>query len=243
VLAEFRIAPLLLEPHGMRGDTVIEALVAGLARSPMPCGLIVCAMRTDTPEQTLRAADLAARYAGRGAIGFDLAGAERGFPATGLARVAGLGLTCHAGESDAGSRVLEAATLGATRIGHGVHIMSGASADETARWVDQARALELHFEVCPSSNIHTGAFASLAEHPIRAMVEAGLSVSCSTDNRLMSGVTLSGELMAIHAAPGLSVAQLAQTMRSAAAASFMPAEARTAALRAMQAWDAAIARA
>lgn len=247
VLAEFRMAPLLLETLGVRGDEVVEALSAGLARSPLPCGLIVCAMRTDAPDQTLRAADLAARYAGRGVVGFDLAGAERDFPATAhaaafaRARAAGLGLTCHAGESDAGSRVLEAATLGATRIGHGVHIMSGASADETARWVDQARALGLHFEVCPSSNIHTGAFASLAEHPIRAMVEAGLSVSCSTDNRLMSGVTLSGELMAIQTAPGLSVAQLAQTMRSAAAASFLPAEARAAALRAMQAWDAAIA--
>ncbi|MBC8058603.1 MAG: adenosine deaminase family protein, partial [Rhizobiales bacterium] len=84
VLAEFRIAPLLLEPHGMRSEAVVEALTAGLARSALPCGLIVCAMRTDAPEETLRAADLAARYAGKGAghgvIGFDLAGAERGFP-------------------------------------------------------------------------------------------------------------------------------------------------------------------
>jgi adenosine deaminase len=249
VLAEFRMAPLLLEPHGLRGEAVVEALVAGLARSPLACGLIVCAMRTDSPDETLRAADLAARYAGnsagKGVIGFDLAGAERGFPpaahATAFARArdAGLGLTCHAGESDTGARVLEAAALGATRIGHGVHIMSGASADETARWVDAARALGLHFEVCPSSNVHTGAFASLAAHPIRKMVEAGLSVSCSTDNRLMSCVTLSGELAAIHAEPGLSLAQLAETMRSGAAASFLPAEVRAAALRAMHAWGAA----
>ena len=245
VLAEFRMAPLLLEPHGLRGEAVVEALVAGLARSELACGLIVCAMRTDAPDETLRAAELAARYAGAGAIGFDLAGAERGFPpgahkaAFACARDAGLGLTCHAGESDAGSRVLEAAALGASRIGHGVHIMSGATPDETARWVDEARALGLHFEVCPSSNIHTGAFASLAEHPIRAMVEAGLSVSCSTDNRLMSGVTLSGELAAVHSAPGLTLPQLAQTMRSAAAASFLSADVRSSALRAMQAWDAA----
>ena len=135
--------------------------------------------------------------------------------------------------------MLEAAALGATRIGHGVHIMSGATPDETARWVDAARALGLHFEVCPSSNIHTGAFASLAAHPIRAMIEAGLDVSCSTDNRLMSGVTLSGELAAIRDRPGLSTAQLAQTMRAAAAASFLPREVSEAAMRAMRAWDAA----
>ena len=252
VLAEFRMAPLLLEPHGMKGEAVVEALLAGLARSSLPCGLIVCAMRTDAPAETLRAAELAARYAGgsagsnsgHGVIAFDLAGAERGFPpgahaaAFACARDAGLGITCHAGESDAGSRVLEAAQLGATRIGHGVHILSGTDADEIAERVDAARAFGLHFEVCPSSNIHTGAFASLAAHPIRRMIEAGLSVSCSTDNRLMSCVTLSSELAALHAEAGLSAAQLAQTMRSAAGASFLPADVRAEALRAMRAWDA-----
>lgn len=249
VLAEFRIAPLLLEPHGVSGDAVVEALVSGLRRSALACGLIVCAMRTDAPDETLRAAELAARHAGRGVIGFDLAGAERGFPpaphaaAFARARDAGLGLTCHAGESDAGSRVLEAAALGATRIGHGVHIMSGATPEQGAEWVAAAHERGLHFEVCPSSNVHTGAFASLAAHPIRAMVEAGLSVSCSTDNRLMSGVTLSGELAAIHAEPGLSLAQLAGLMRSAVSASFLPVAQREAAMQAMKRWDEVVASA
>jgi adenosine deaminase len=242
VLAEFRMAPLLLEPLGMPGEAVVEALVAGLKRSPLPSGLIVCAMRTDAPAETLRAASLAAAYRDRGVIGFDLAGAERGFPpgphaaAFACARDAGLGITCHAGESDVGSRIFEAAALGATRIGHGVHVMNGATPDETARWIDRARALDLHFEVCPSSNVHTGAVASLAQHPIRAMVEAGLSVSCSTDNRLMSDVSLSDELRAIHTEPGLSLAQLAGLMRQGAAASFLPASTRALASKAMDAW-------
>jgi adenosine deaminase len=243
VLAEFRMAPLLLEPFGMPGEAVVEALLEGLKRSPLPCGLIVCAMRTETPADTLRAASLAARYREHGVIGFDLAGAERGFPpaahaaAFACARDAGLGLTCHAGESDVGSRVFEAAALGATRIGHGIHIMRGETAAETADWLARARELKLHFEVCPSSNVHTGAFASLAEHPIRAMVEAGLSVSCSTDNRLMSDVTLSGELQAIHTELGMPMAELAALMRSAAKASFLPEAAREAALVSMRAWD------
>ena len=247
VLAEFRMAPLLLESHGMPGEAVVEALVAGLARSPLACGLIVCAMRTDSPAETLRAADLAARYAGRGVIGFDLAGAERGHPPTphaaafARARDAGLGLTCHAGEADSGARVLEAAALGATRIGHGVHVMLGATPAQTGAWVGAARALGLHFEVCPTSNVHTGAVASLAAHPIKAMLEAALSVSCSTDNRLMSGVTLSGELAAIHDRPGLSVAQIVQLMRDGAGASFLPASDREAAVQALDAWDAASA--
>ena len=236
VLAEFRMAPLLLEPHGLSGEAVVEAVLAGLARSPLPCGLIVCGMRTDNPADTLRSARLAARYRDKGVIGFDLAGAERHFPPSGhvaaleVAREAGLGLTCHAGESDRGERVLEAAGLGATRIGHGINIVRGDTPEQSAQWVARARDLGLHFEVCPSSNVHTGAVSSLEVHPIRDMIEAGLSVSCSTDNRLMSGVTLSAELAALHARTGLTHMQLAGLMRAAVGASFLPRAARDAAM-------------
>ncbi len=235
VLAEFRIAPLLLEAFGLRGEAVVEALLAGLARSALPCGLIVCAMRHESPQHTQRAAQLAARYAGAGVIGFDLAGAEAGHPpadhaaALAAARNAGLGLTCHAGEADVGARVLEAAALGATRIGHGIHIV-----DDAAN-LRQARELGLHFEVCPSSNVHTGAAASLAAHPLRRMLEAGLSVSLSTDNRLMSGVSLSDEWQHVQREMGLDAATLQTMNRAAAAASFMPAADRAAALAAIDA--------
>ncbi len=243
LLAEFRMAPLLLEPYGLSGEAVIEALLRGLKRSPMPSGLIVCAMRTDAPEQTLRSAALAARFSGQGVIGFDLAGAERGHPpgahaqAYARARNAGLGLTCHAGEADVGSRVLEAAALGATRIGHGVNIMRGSTSAQTSQWIAQARERDLHFEVCPSSNVHTGAVPSLATHPIGLMADAGLSVSCSTDNRLMSGVTLSGELKALNSELGLSPTQLAQLMHNAVRASFLPASVRESALSTMKHWQ------
>lgn len=232
VLAEFRIAPLLLESYGLSGETVVEALLRGLKKSALPCGLIVCAMRTEAPVDTLRSARLAARYRDQGVIGFDLAGAERGFPPTphrdaiNAARDAGLGITLHAGEADEGSRVLEAAALGATRIGHGVHIMTSADNTRHHAWIDEARRLALHFEVCPTSNVHTGIAPSVAEHPLRAMIEAGLSVSVSTDNRLMSGVTLSGELSVAHAENGLAIEALLQSMRDAARASFLPEDVR-----------------
>jgi adenosine deaminase len=246
VLAEFRMAPLLLEPHGMSGEAVVEAVVAGLARSSLPCGLIVCGMRTDNSDDTVRSARLAVRYRDRGVIGFDLAGAERYFPPSGheeamaIARDAGLGLTCHAGESDSGDRVLEAAGLGATRIGHGIQIVRGETQKQTAEWVDCARGLGLHFEVCPSSNVHTGAVSALEVHPIRDMIAAGLSVSCSTDNRLMSGVTLSAELEALHARTGLTLEQLAALMRAAVGASFLPRAARDAAMARVESGWAAL---
>jgi len=233
VLAEFRIAPLLLQAFGLAGDAVVEALLAGLARSRLPSGLIVCAMRHEPPAHTLRSARLAAQYAGGGVVGFDLAGAELGHPpgehaaAFAVARDAGLGLTCHAGEADVGARVLEAAAMGATRIGHGIHIV-----DDDAN-LRRAHELGLHFEVCPSSNVHTGAAASLAAHPLRRMLNAGLSVSVSTDNRLMSGVTLSDELRVAHEVLGLDRPMLRALNRAAAAASFLPEAVRSAALAAI----------
>ena len=240
ILAEFRLAPLLLEEHGMSGEAVVEAILAGLKRSGLACGLIVCAMRPEAPERSVRAARLAARYAGDGVVGFDLAGAELGYSAKvhraafAIAREAGLGLTCHAGEAGGGDYVMEAADLGVARIGHGIHVVRGDPA-QTAQWAARARDLGLHFEVCPSSNVHTGAVGSLEVHPIREMIAAGLSVSCSTDNRLMSGVTLSDELEALHERTRLTAAQLGELMRAAVQASFLPRAKRDAALAQLEA--------
>lgn len=250
VLAEFRMAPLLLEAHGLQAEAAIEALVTGLQRSRLPSALIVCAMRTDSPAQVERAAQLAARYAGLGVVGFDLAGAERGFPATqhrraiDVARAAGLGITLHAGEADSGERVLEAIALGATRIGHGVQIAvsdDAANSEQASLRMAQVaalrvRGLPVHFEVCPSSNVHTGACQALANHPLPAMLAAGLDVSVHTDNRLMSAVTHSQELANVHHALGWSMADTARSMQSAAQASFLPQAARAAALAHITAW-------
>lgn len=245
VLGEFRMAPLLLEPLGLPAEAAVEAMLAGLARSRLRAGLIVCGMRPDDPAKVMRAAKLAARYKEQGVVGFDLAGAELGFRADvhagafRFAGEAGLGLTCHGGEAGSGENVMEAIELGATRIGHGINIMKG-TPRETERWIERARTAGTHFEVCPSSNVHTGAVPSLEQHPIGRMLEAGLSVSCNTDNRLMSGVKLSGELEAVHARTGLTLAQVGALMRNAVEASFLPADARRAARDQLnQAWTAA----
>src|SRR5260221_7169796 len=154
----------------------MEALLAGLRRSALASGLIVCGMRPDPPERTVHAARLAALYRDAGVVGFDLAGAELGFSALvhaeafGVARDAGLGLTCHAGEAGGGEYVMEAAALGVSRIGHGIHIVRGESARQTAEWIARAREFELHFEGCPGRNGHPGAGASLQGHPIPPLI-------------------------------------------------------------------------
>ncbi len=146
VLAEFRIAPLLFEAHGVPAEAAVDAMLAGLAQSPLPSGLILCGMRHQFGGEVERTAELAIRYLGRGVVGFDLAGPEAGFPpsrhAATLARVraAGVPITLHAGEADVAERVIEAADHGAVRIGHGVHL-SQALADPARRHlVEEARA-------------------------------------------------------------------------------------------------------
>src|SRR5258706_15737941 len=144
---------LLLEEYGMSGEAVMEALLAGLARSSLACGLIVCGMRPEPPERTLHAARLAARYRDGGVIGFDLAGAELGFSAAvhaeafAVARDAGLGLTCHAGEAGGGENVMEAADLGGSRIGHGIHVGRGGTPQQTPPRGARGRGAGVHFEV------------------------------------------------------------------------------------------------
>jgi adenosine deaminase len=244
VLAEFRIAPLLFEAHGISGEAAIEALVAGLRRSPLPSGLIVCAMRHLPPAETVRAARLAVACRDRGVIAFDLAGAEFGHPpgehaeAIAVARDGGLALTLHAGEADAAQRVVEAARLGATRIGHGVRLADALSDPQRRALVDEVIERGVHLEVCPTSNVHTGAAASIAVHPIVALHRAGVSVGVNTDNRLMSGITLSGECAALLEHTPLTPHDLFQMQVHAAQHSFLPKAQRDAALEALRAFSA-----
>ena len=244
VLAEFRIAPLLFEPHGVSGDAAVQALLEGLSRSALTSGLIVCSMRELPPSETERAVRLAIRWHGRGVIGFDLAGAELGHPpgeharALALARDAGLPLTLHAGEADGAPRVLEAVRLGARRIGHGVRLVDALHDPALAELLLQVKASGVHLEVCPTSNLHTGAAASIATHPIRALWRAGLSLSFHTDNRLISCITHSGEALRLVREVGLKPVDLGEMTIQAARHSFMPETARTNALALVRAWAA-----
>ena len=246
VLAEFRVAPLLFEPLGVAGDAAVEALLAGLSRSALPSGLIVCAMRDHSDEEIARSAELALRWQrrpnGAAVVGFDLAGPEAGWPATRHARLlarvreAGLGLTLHAGEADVGQRVLEAVRLGATRVGHGVRLVDLLAGPSGAEVLEEVRTSGVHLEICPTSNVQTGAAPSLAEHPIRALWQAGVSLSFHTDNRLMSRVSHSSEAADLVQDAGFSWTNLVQMGGLAARASFLGTEPRSRAEAALRAW-------
>lgn len=245
VLAEFRIAPLLFEAHGVAGEAAVEAMLAGLARSPLPTGLIVCAMRHLDDAEIARSAALALRYRGKGVVAFDLAGPEAGFPATRHAtllkrlRDAGLNLTLHAGEADEGVRVVEAVRLGAQRIGHGVRLADAIGHPQHQAWVDEVRAAGAHLEVCPTSNVHTGAAASIASHPIRALWQAGVSLSFHTDNPLISCLNLSTEAGRLVHQAGFGFDDLLRMEQQAVEASFLPESAKVPARQSLRDWAAA----
>jgi adenosine deaminase len=185
-------------------------------------------MRHEPVERSERVARLALRYRSQGVVGFDLAGAEFGHPpgdhagALALARDAGLPITLHAGEADVAERVLEAADLGATRIGHGVRLADWLGNAEGRERLAEVRERGLHLEMCPSSNVHTGAVRSLAEHPIAALWRAGISLSYHTDNPLMSCTTMTAEAAILVEQLGLGRADLLGMAREAAKHSFLP---------------------
>jgi adenosine deaminase len=126
--------------------------------------------------------------------------------------------------------VLEAVRLGARRIGHGVRLADALGDPAREHLVEAVVEAGAHLEVCPTSNVHTGAAASIATHPIVPLWRAGVSLSWHTDNRLMSCITHTGEAEALLRDTPLEAADLLAMTRQAAAASFLPAAVRQAAV-------------
>ena len=203
---EMRYCPVLNTRHDLSlGDTV-EAPLRGLERAQRDHGivgrLIVCALRNLPPGISMELAHLAVAYKGRGVVGFDLAGGERGHPAGvhadafAYARSHGLPCTCHAGEGDGASSVREAVyACHAHRLGHATRLIE----DPTLTLDVTERQIAL--EICLTSNVQTRAAASYESHPFRRYFDAGANVVLNTDNRLMSGITLTDEY--VHAAQHL----------------------------------------
>lgn len=204
---EVRWAPRLHLRQGLTIERVIEAVLSGLDSGPIRAVAIVCAMRQDDPKENVALAREAGGFAGRGVVGFDLAGDEVGFPAAPqrpafeAARAAGLRLTCHAGEAGEPSSVEEALGLGIERIAHGV---IGA---REPRIVERIRSEGVVLDLCPTANWKCKAVPSLAEHPLPRLVRAGVRCTINTDSRTVAGTTLSREFE-LASAMGLSDEEL-----------------------------------
>jgi adenosine deaminase len=184
-------------------------------------------MRQDKPEDNVALAREAGRFAGRGVVGFDLAGDEVRYPAAPqrpafeAARAAGLRLTCHAGEAGDPSSVEEALNLGIERLAHGV---IGA---RDPRIVERVRSEGVVLDLCPTANWKCKAVPSLAEHPLPRLLRAGVRCTISTDSRTVAGTSLSREFR-LAAEMGLSDDELKHCNAIAYEAAFGSPDARPA---------------
>lgn len=223
---EVRFAPQLHGRQGMTLDGAVEAVAAGLAQgraaTGVRTGLLLCCLRHQTPDDSLAVADTAVRHRDTVA-GLDLAGDETRYGAAphraafDLAHAAGLPCTVHAGEAAGPASMWEALdVLGARRIGHGVRCVGDPAL------LDRLRTDRIALELCPTSNVRTGAVPDLATYPAARLLAAGLAVTVSTDARTTAATTLTREYAALRTTAGWTPAYEEIADGHAARAAFAP---------------------
>lgn len=221
VYAEIRFAPELHINAGLSLDEVVDAVLAGFADGERAAGAtgrtitvrcLVTAMRHAARSRDI--AELAIRFRDKGVVGFDIAGAEAGFPparhldAFEYMRANNARFTIHAGEAFGLPSIHEAlAFCGADRLGHGVRIVDDIEVlpDDAAslgRLAALVRDKRIPLEMCPSSNVQTGAVPSIEKHPFDLLARLRFRVTVNTDNRLMSDTTMSQEMFRLVEAFG-----------------------------------------
>ncbi|MEU8181786.1 adenosine deaminase [Micromonospora sp. NPDC049047] len=209
VYAEVRFAPEQHLEQDLSLDEVVEAVLAGFAEGTAQAveagltirvGTLLTAMRHAARSQEI--AELAVRHRDAGVVGFDIAGAEAGFPPTRhldafeYLQRENFHFTIHAGEAFGLPSIWQAIQwCGADRLGHGVRIVDDIAPDGSlGRLAAYVRDKRIPLELCPSSNVQTGAVASIADHPIGLLRDLRFRATVNTDNRLMSGTSMSREM-------------------------------------------------
>lgn len=224
---EVRFAPNLNARGALTATQALESAIIGLTRAEREYGIVsrvlVCALRTLPPSSSLEMARLAVDFRNGGVVGFDLAGAESANPASvhaeafEFARSHDLACTCHAGEGDGAASVRDAVHgCCVNRIGHGTRLI------EDTELTDYVNDRRIAVEVCLTSNVQTRAARSLEEHPLREYVRRGLNVVINTDNRLMSGTTLTDEYHLAADKLGLGFDDLARVAMNGFESAFLP---------------------
>jgi adenosine deaminase len=241
VYAEVRMAPELCTERGLTLDEVQEAILKGYelgmanaaaAGRPIVVRSIVTAMRQAA--RSVEVAECAVRWRDAGVVGFDIAGPEAGYRPTrhleafDKVRQENFHITIHAGEGFGLPSIWEALQFcGAERLGHGVRIVDDIKAlpdgsYELGRLAAFVRDRRVPLEMCPTSNVHSGAAPSIAEHPFDLLRRLRFRVTVNTDNRLMSNVTLSSELKVLDEAFGLGLGEMEWLTINAMKSAFAP---------------------
>ncbi|GAB3362394.1 MULTISPECIES: adenosine deaminase [Micromonospora] len=239
VYAEVRFAPEQHLEQNLTLDEVVDAVVTGFregsalaaeAGTPIRVGTLLTAMRHAARSQEI--AELAVRHRDTGVVGFDIAGAEAGFPPTRhldafeYLQRENFHFTIHAGEAFGLPSIWQAIQwCGADRLGHGVRIVDDITPGNPpvlGRLAAYVRDKRIPLELCPSSNVQTGAAASIADHPIGLLRDLRFRVTVNTDNRLMSGTSMSREMALLVDAFGYGWKELQWFTINAMKSAFIP---------------------
>ncbi|MCV7079958.1 adenosine deaminase [Mycobacterium szulgai] len=241
VYAEVRFGPELHINGGLSFDEVVDAVLAGFAAGEKACAAegrpikvrgLLTAMRHAAVSRKI--AELAIRFRDKGIVGFDIAGAEAGHPPTRhldafeYMRDHNARFTIHAGEAFGLPSIHEAiAFCGADRLGHGVRIVDDIDVDSNGRvslgrLASIVRDKRIPLELCPSSNVHTGAVKSIAEHPFDLLARTRFRVTVNTDNRLISDTTMSLEMHRLAETFGYGWSDLERFTINAMKSAFIP---------------------
>src|ERR1700754_1800066 len=242
VYAEVRFAPEQHLERGLTLDGVVEAVLSGFAAGTeqaaakgqqVRVGTLLTAMRHAARSQEI--AELAVRYRDTGVVGFDIAGAEAGFPPTRhldafeYLQRENFHFTIHAGEAFGLPSIWQAIQwCGADRLGHGVRLVDDITGTPNGgdtvlgRLAGYVRDKRIPLELCPSSNVQTGAAASIAEHPIGLLHDLRFRVTVNTDNRLMSGTSMSREMALLSEAFGWGWTEMQWLTVNAMKSAFIP---------------------
>jgi adenosine deaminase len=247
VYAEVRYAPEQHVETGLSLDEVVEAVQSGFASgmaqaegsgSPIVVRQLLTAMRHQARSREI--AELAVGWRDRGVVGFDIAGAEAGFPPTRhldafeYLQRQNFHFTIHAGEAFGLPSIWEAIQwCGADRLGHGVRIVDDITVDPhgdvtLGRLAAYVRDKRIPLELAPASNVQTGAAASIAEHPIGLLTRLRFRVTVNTDNRLMSSTSMTGEMTELVEAFGYDLSDLRWFTINAMKSAFLPFDERLA---------------
>lgn len=242
---EVRYSPVLHTQQGLKPTTIVDAVLQGLRQAKRETGIksnvIICGIRHMDPMTSVRLAELAVAYKGKGVVGFDLAGAEEGHPARDhrdavqLILDNNVNVTIHAGEAYGPESIAQAVHwCGAHRIGHGVRLR------EHGDLLNYLNDHRIALEMCPSSNLQTRSVTSLQSHPLKFYFDFGLRVTVNTDNRLITDTTLTKELLLAHREMGFTLEDLCTLVVQGFKSAFLPFREKQDLLRAVNAEVAAV---
>jgi len=246
VYAEVRGAPELFTEAGLTLNQVVEATTAGYKEgmaeakregNTIRVESILCGMRQNNRSQ--ETAEAVVKYRDQGVVGFDIAGPEDGFPPTNqldtfeYLRKENAHFTIHAGEAYGLPSIWEAIQhCGAERLGHGVRIIDdidfSGTTPKLGRLASYVRDRRIPLELCPTSNLQTGAAKTIAEHPIGVLAKLRFRITVNTDNRLMSRTSMTHEMTELVQAFGWNFADLQRVTVNAMKSAFIPFEERLA---------------